>query len=123
MSLQEGVQNLWAKGEGDSSIIVRPKLNAWVWIRPQEIDQKPNFPDIRRTLNASYLIKVFQFWGQATMHAQDPVIDGCTHRHPVEGIAKGLPQLHGVAPVALVPSNKPWESQTEWVKRLPGHER
>mmetsp|Transcript_118986 Transcript_118986/g.331968 ORF Transcript_118986/g.331968 Transcript_118986/m.331968 type:complete len:275 (+) Transcript_118986:91-915(+) len=99
---QEVGHHVRTEDDGDAALVVVPAVDVPLWIRPQQVAEHPGLWDFRGPRDASDLVHVGERRRQATMHADDLIIYETAHRHASEDIAKHLPHLHAVAPLAFI---------------------
>ncbi len=55
--------------------------------------------NVCRTHDSADLFHAVEVWGQASMHAEDLLVDDGSDREAVEAIGEGLPNLYVVSPL------------------------
>lgn len=73
------------------------------WVTPKKVAKNSEVGYLRGSCELPYLVETFQFWGKATMHTEDLVVDQGWNWQVVEQVDEKLPELHVVTAFALVP--------------------
>ena len=102
MPLQKGRHDISTKHKRNSSIVLRPPVDAGVGIAPQQVAHETDVGDVARTLQVGNLAERLHLRAEAAVHAQDLLVDEGRHREAVEHVREHLPHLDGVPPLALV---------------------
>jgi hypothetical protein len=131
MFLEEPGNDIGAKGEGDTAIVLAPARDVLVRIRPKKIAEQAavrnlvtrmlaptwvicvNYRDEKEVLSlcityvsgahdATDLLHRVQVRAEATVHGKDLLIDDGGNGQAVEAVGKRLPQLDVVSTLALV---------------------
>jgi hypothetical protein len=93
MAAKKLTDHIPAKGKGHSTVIFIPPSDGRVRICPEDVTEKTCVRHITRSSYVSDLFHLTQLRTQATMHANNFVInDSCTWK-AIEGVAKGFPEL------------------------------
>jgi hypothetical protein len=100
--LEESGDDIGAKSERNTTVVLAPASNVLVRIGPKEITQETAVGDISRPHDATNLLHGVQVRAQTTVHGEDLLVDDSGDGKAVEAIGKGLPQLDVVATLALV---------------------
>mmetsp|Transcript_15428 Transcript_15428/g.48182 ORF Transcript_15428/g.48182 Transcript_15428/m.48182 type:complete len:233 (+) Transcript_15428:607-1305(+) len=100
--LEELGDDIVAKGKGDAARTLVPPNHFLFRVTPQQVTQQPLFRHIGGARNGGNLIEVLQVGRQATVHAQNLLVDPGSDGKAVEQIGKGSPQLNVVPALALV---------------------
>lgn len=98
----EFANNLLSKSETHSAIVVSELLNATLWVRPKQVAQQSWVGYIGWPNYIFDLLKVFQFWWEAAVHAQNFLIDDRTNGQAIEYVWEYFPEFNGVATFAFV---------------------
>mmetsp|Transcript_23797 Transcript_23797/g.46757 ORF Transcript_23797/g.46757 Transcript_23797/m.46757 type:complete len:207 (-) Transcript_23797:283-903(-) len=96
------VHHVGPESEGDAAVVLPPPRDFLLGVTPQEIAQKTCVGHVGRSDDSSDLVEVVEFWGEASVHTEDLLIDNRGHRQTVEAVSEGLPQLHVVPPFTFV---------------------
>mmetsp|Transcript_32093 Transcript_32093/g.53031 ORF Transcript_32093/g.53031 Transcript_32093/m.53031 type:complete len:208 (+) Transcript_32093:716-1339(+) len=100
--MQELCDNVFAKGKGDTSVVLTPSVNLLVGIGPQEITEKTSVRNISWANDTFYLIETCQLRTETTVHAKDLLVNDGGAWKTVEAVGKRLPQLDSESSLALV---------------------
>jgi hypothetical protein len=102
MLAQELLDDVGTEGEGHTSVVLAPSDETFFGVGPQEIANEAGVGDIARTDNLLHLLHDGQFRRQATVAAENLVVDDAGYGEAVEGVGERLPELDVVTPLALV---------------------
>ena len=102
MFFQKNGDNLRTKNIRDSSLVFSPALHVFIRVTPKQIAQEPSVGHISGSHDFLDLVQVGELWGKAAVHAQNLVIDDCSHWEAIKAISKSLPELDVISSLALV---------------------
>jgi hypothetical protein len=102
VAVQKFGYNVGSERETYTAVILAPALNILVRIRPKQIAKKTSIWDIGRTHDSADLLHVLQIGRQATVTAEDLLINERSNRQTVETVSEGLPELDRESALALV---------------------
>ena len=125
--LQEAGDDVWAKGERDTAVVLGPAGDVLVRIGPEQIAEETAVGDlevdwsalgsgsdkrgadvffsptyISRAHDAADLLHRVQIGAQAAVHGEDLLVNDSRNGQAVEAVGECLPQLDVVATLALV---------------------
>lgn len=66
---EEDLHDFLTEHVGDPSFVVRPPLHVLVGVRPEQVAEETSVRDVGGAHDASNLLEVAQFWGEASVHA------------------------------------------------------
>lgn len=75
--LQKHFYNVFSEGVADSSVRVHPAVGQLVGVGPQEVADQPSVGHVSGAHDVAHLLQVVQFGRQASVHAEDLLIDQC----------------------------------------------
>jgi len=78
--LCEFANNCLAKCKADTSIVLPVLVYSFLWIGPEQVAKEPSVRHISRTHDVTDLFQILQLGREATMHAEDLLIDERSHR-------------------------------------------
>lgn len=99
---EELFYDIGTEGEGDTTIVLSPSYETLLGIGPQQVANETGVSYIAGADDLLDLLHLLKFRGQATVAAEDLVVDDARNGKAVEGIRKGLPQLDVVPALALI---------------------
>mmetsp|Transcript_47028 Transcript_47028/g.132283 ORF Transcript_47028/g.132283 Transcript_47028/m.132283 type:complete len:209 (-) Transcript_47028:231-857(-) len=102
MLLKELLHDVGAKDVRHATVVLRPTANVLVRIRPEEVADEPCVRHVGRAHQAPDLLEVGYLWGEASVHANDLLVDEAADWQAIEHVAELLPELDVVAALALV---------------------
>lgn len=100
--VKELCNNVLAKSEGNAAVILSPSINVLIRIGPKKITKKAGIGNVRGADDALDLIETGELGGQATVRAEDFLIDDTSAGEAVEAVCESLPQLNAETALALV---------------------
>lgn len=100
--LVEGWYYFLTKSEGDTSVVFTPTLYIFVRVWPKEITEKTSVWDVCRSHNSLDLLETAQLWAEASMHAENLLVNNGSYWEAVKAVSKRLPQLDVVSSLAFV---------------------
>ena len=102
MFLIKLADDVFAEGEGDTAIVVPIGLNAALRVRPKQIAEKSGVGNVSGPHDVLDLIEVFQLGAEASMHAENLLINKSGHRKAIEDVAEHAPESDGVPALAFI---------------------
>jgi len=102
MLVKELCYNVFTEGERHTTVIFTPTINIFVRVRPKEITEQTCIWHISWAYNTLHLVKACQFWAEATMCAEDFLVDHGSTREAVEAISESLPEFDAKPALALI---------------------
>jgi hypothetical protein len=93
VSSEELCHNILSEGKGHSTIVLTPTNDIFIWISPQQIAEEASVWDISGSHDSLDLFHVLQLWAEASVHAEDLLVDDGSHGKAVKGISEDLPKL------------------------------
>ena len=100
--LVELAHNVFAECEADASVVVTVLINATLRVRPQKIAKESLVWHICWSNYILDLVEVFQLWAQASVHAENFLIDKSSHWKTVKHITEYSPELNRVPSFAFI---------------------
>ena len=98
----ESWNDFLTESEGNTTVIFSPTLNILIGIRPEEIAEKSSIGNISRSHNSLNLLKGAQFWAEATMHAENFLINNGSNGEAIKAVSESLPEFDIIATLALI---------------------
>ena len=98
--LQEFAHNVWAEGEGDTTVVLAPTGDVLVRVGPEEVAKETGVRDIGGPHDPPDLLHGLKVRRQTAVHAENLLIDNGGNGQAVEAVSEGLPQLDVVPPLA-----------------------
>ena len=102
MLLVKLVDDLLSEGEADTTIVVAIGLNAALGVRPQQITQQSRVRNVRWTHDILDLVQILKFRGEATVHAENFLVNQSSNGQAIENIAENAPESDRVTTFAFV---------------------
>mmetsp|Transcript_47027 Transcript_47027/g.132279 ORF Transcript_47027/g.132279 Transcript_47027/m.132279 type:complete len:268 (-) Transcript_47027:27-830(-) len=102
MLLKELLHDVGAKDVRHATVVLRPTANVLVRIRPEEVADEPCVRHVGRAHQAPDLLEVGYLWGEASVHANDLLVDEAADWQAIEHVAELLPELDIVSSLTLV---------------------
>ena len=99
---EELLNNISTEGEGHTTVGLTPANKTLIRVRPEEIANQTSISNVTGADNLLDLIHDCEFGGEATVAAEDFLVDDAGDGEAVEGVGEGLPELDVVAALALV---------------------
>jgi len=100
--VQELGDHIHAEREAHTAIVLAPALNILVRIAPQEVAQQPGVRHICGPHQATDLLHALKIGTEATVAAENLLVNDRGYRQTVEAICEGLPQFDIVPALALI---------------------
>lgn len=100
--LQEARDDIRAKGERDTTIVLTPPGDVLIWVGPQEIAKQTAVGDISGSHDTADLLHRVEVGTKTTVHGKDLLVNNGGNGETVEAVGKCLPELDVVATLALV---------------------
>lgn len=100
--VEEFRHNIRPEGERHATIVLAPALHILVWVGPEEIAQEASVGHIGGTHNAANLLHRVQIGRQASVTAEDLLVDDGRNWKTVEAVGERLPQLDIVSSFTLI---------------------
>jgi hypothetical protein len=100
--LEESGDDIGAKSERNTTVVLAPASNVLVRIGPKEITQETAVGDISRPHDATNLLHGIQVRAQTTVHGEDLLVDDSGDGKAVEAVGESLPELDVVTTLALI---------------------
>lgn len=94
--------DIFAKGEGDAAIIVSVGLDAALRVRPEQVAQEPRVGNVGGPHDVFDLVEVFQLGAEASMHAENLLVNKSGHRKAIEDVTEHAPESDGIPTLALI---------------------
>ncbi|GIX60680.1 ABC1 family protein [Babesia caballi] len=94
--------NVGAEGERNAAVVLAPARGVWVGVAPQQVAQEPGVGHVGGTSNLANLVHGVELRRETAVHTKYLVVDDGGHGQAVEAVGEDLPELHAVAPLALV---------------------
>ena len=91
-----------AEGEGDAAVVLAPPVDVLVGVGPEQVAEEAGVGNVGRADDALDLIEAGELGGEATVGAEDLLVDDGRAREAVEAVGEGLPELDAEAALALV---------------------
>ena len=102
MFLIKLADDIFAKGKGHTAIVVPIGLDAALRVRPEQIAEKPSVGNVSGPHDVLDLIEVFQLGAEASMHAENLLINKSGHRKAIEDVTEHAPESDGVPALAFI---------------------
>ena len=100
MLVQELCRDLRPECEGDAPVVLSPAHRVLVRVRPQQIAEQALIWHVRRPHDPPDLLHRLKVRAEATVTAEDLLVDNGGHRETVEAVRESLPKLDVVAALA-----------------------
>jgi len=100
--LIELANDRFAESEAHAAVVVAVCIRATLRIRPEQVAKESLIGHISRSHNVFYLIQVFEFRTQTTVHAENFLVNEGGDGQAVENVAEYAPESDRVATLALV---------------------
>ncbi len=100
--VQELGHYLDAEGERDAAVVLAPARNVLVRVAPEQVAEQTLVGHVCGSHDAADLLHGLQVGREATVAAEDLLVDDGRHGQTVEAVGEGLPELDVVAALALV---------------------
>ena len=91
-----------AEGEGDAAIVLAPPVDVLVGVGPEQVAEEAGVGNVGRADDALDLIEAGELGGEASVGAEDLLVDDGRAGEAVEAVGEGLPELDAEAALALV---------------------
>ena len=100
--MQKLSDDVFPKGERDSSVVLTPAIDLLIGVGPKEITQQTGIRNIGRSNDTFDLVQARKLWAETSVHAKDLLIDNSCARETVEAVCERLPKLDTKASLTLV---------------------
>lgn len=99
---EEFFYNVGTEGEGYSTVVLTPTDEALFRVGPEEIADETSVGHIARSDDLLHLLHLLKLRAEATVTAEDLVVNDARDGQAVERVGKSLPQLDVVSALALI---------------------
>ena len=91
-----------AKDETDSSVVIGPTLDIDFGVRPEQVTEKSSIRHILRSCLLIDALKIIKVGAEATMHTENTIVNNGRNGKNIETNAKLSPNSHIVPSLALI---------------------
>ena len=84
------------------SVVLSPALDIFVWVRPQQVAQKPGVGNVGGSHDPSDLLHALEIRTQTSVATEDLLVHNGGDWETVETVGEGFPQFDVVSSLTLI---------------------